>query len=193
MVQLIFTLCNSYLLSAKIGPRKIKNELPYRQEAAMKKWIVIFFAWIVGLSACSGTQTVTHKRWEKDLNLVYLSDITARNNTLGEAGSRLRLALERRLDDSLFIVGEEPRDAKYVLKYKIVRYQEGNRLKRLATFGIDEGSKALLNVKIALIGKEGTLGAWQVKTWVKGGLTGGSNDKLFAQAAEQILKHMKGY
>lgn len=159
----------------------------------MYKWIVTALVWAVALSACSGTQTVTHKRWDKDLNLVYLRDITSKNSTLGEAGSRLRMALEKRLDDSLFIVGEEPRAAKYQLKFKIIRYEEGNRLKRLATFGIDEGSKALLNVKVALIGKGGTLGAWQVKTWVKGGLTGGSNEKLFTQAAEQILKHMKGY
>jgi hypothetical protein len=101
--------------------------------------------------------------------------------------------LEKRLDDSLFIVGEEPKEAKYELKYKITQFDEGSRLKRLVTFGIDEKSQALLNVKIALIGKEGVLGAWQVKTWVKGGITGGSVDKLFSQAAEQILQHLKGY
>ena len=159
----------------------------------MNKWIIIGLALAVGLGACSGAQTVTHKRWEKDLNMVYLRDITSKDNALGEAGSRLRLALERRLDDSLFIVGEEPKHAKYELKYKIIRFEEGSRLKRLATFGIDEGSKAMLNVKVALIGKEGTLGAWQVKTWVKGGFTGGSEEELFRQAAEQILQHLRGY
>lgn len=159
----------------------------------MNKWIITGLALVVALGACTGAQTVTHKRWEKHLNRVYLHDITAKNNSLEEAGSQLRLALEKRLDDSLFIVGEEPKEAKYELKYKITRYDEGSRLKRLATFGIDEGSKALLNVKIALIGKEGTLGAWQVKTWVKGGLTGGSKNTLFTQAAEQILQHLKGY
>ena len=157
----------------------------------MNKWIVIGLALVLG--ACSGTQTVTHKRWENDLNRVYLRDITPKNDSLQEAGSRLRLALEEQLDESLFIVGEEPKETKYKLKYKIIRYDEGNRLKRLATFGIDEGSQALLNVKIALIGKEGVLGAWQVKTWVKGGIMGGSKDKLFSQAAEQILQHLKGY
>ena len=157
----------------------------------MNKWIVIGLALVLG--GCTGTQTVTHKRWEKHLNKVYLHDITVKNDSLQEAGSRLRLALENRLDDSLFIVGEEPKETKYELKYKIIRFEEGNRLKRLATFGIDEGSRALLNVKIALIGKEGILGAWQVKTWVKGGITGGSDDALFTQAAEQILQHMKGY
>jgi hypothetical protein len=159
----------------------------------MYKWIIFGLSLVVLLGACSGAQTVTHKRWEKDLNRVYLRDITVKNDSLGDSGSRLRLALERRLDDSLFIVGEEPKEAKYELKYKIIRFDGGSRLKRLATFGIDEGSQALLNVKVALIGKEGVLGAWQVKTWVKGGLTGGSEDKLFSQAAEQILQHMKGY
>ena len=159
----------------------------------MNRWIAIGLACTVGLIACTGTQTVTHKRWAEHLNMVYLRDITVKDQSLQEAGSRLRLALENRLDDSLFIVGEEPKETKYELKYKIIEYEEGNRLKRLATFGIDEGSKAMLNVKIALIGKEGTLGAWRVKTWVKGGITGGSKDALFTQAAEQILKHMKGY
>ncbi len=159
----------------------------------MSQWIVIGLALVVGLGACTGTKTVTHKRWDKHLNTVYLRDITVKNNSLQEAGSRLQLALEKQLDDSLFILVEEPKETKYELKYKIIRYNEGNRLKRLATFGVDEGSRALLNVKIALIGKEGILGAWQVKTWVKGGLTGGSDDELFSQAAEQILQHLRGY
>jgi hypothetical protein len=159
----------------------------------MNKWIVIGLALVMGLGACAGAQTVTHKRWEKHLNRVYLHDITVKNNSLEKAGSQLRLALEKRLDDSLFIVGEEPKQAKYELKYKITQFEEGNRLKRLATFGIDDGSKALLSVKVALIGKEGVLGAWQVKTWVKGGITGGSKDELFSQAAEQILQHLRGY
>jgi len=159
----------------------------------MSKWIVLGFALIMALGACTGAETVTHKRWEKHLNRVYLHDITVKNDSLQEAGSKLRLALEERLDNSLFIVGEEPRKSKYELKYKITRFDEGSRLKRLATFGIDDGSQALLNVKVALIGKEGTLGAWQVKTWVKGGIMGGSKDKLFAEAAEQILQHLRGY
>jgi len=152
----------------------------------MNKRIVISLALVVVLGACT-------ERWAKHPHRVYLHDIPVTANSLQQAGSRLRLALEKRLDDSLFIIGEEPKEAKYELKYKIIRYDEGNRLKRLATFGIDEGSQALLNVKIALIGKEGTLGAWQVKTWVKGGLTGGSEEALFSQAAEQILQHLKGY
>ena len=78
----------------------------------MNKWIAIGLAWTVGLVACSGSQTVTHKRWDKDLNMVYLHDITVKNQSLQEAGSRLRRSLENRVDDSLFIVGEEPKETK---------------------------------------------------------------------------------
>ena len=79
----------------------------------MNQWIVIGLALVIGLGACTGTQSVTHKRWEKHQNRVYLHDITVKNNSLQEAGAQLRLALERQLDDSLFIVGEEPKQAKY--------------------------------------------------------------------------------
>jgi hypothetical protein len=109
----------------------------------MNKWIAISLALVVGLSACTGTQSVTHKRWEQHQNRVYLHDITIKKNSLQEAGSQLRMALEERLDDSLFIVGEEPKEAKYELKYKITQFEEGSRLKRLATFGIDEGDRGL--------------------------------------------------
>ena len=147
----------------------------------------------VGLSACTGAKSITHKRWDQHRNTVYLLDITVQNNGLGKAGDRLRLALEDRLGDSMFLVGEDPKQAKYQLKYKITEFTKRNRLKRLATFGIEDGSRAMLNVKIALIGKEGVLGAWQVQTWVRGGLAGGSDKELFTQAANKILKHLKGY
>ena len=68
----------------------------------MNKWIVIGLALVMVLGGCTGAETVTHKRWEKHQNRVYLHDITVKNNSLQEAGSQLRLALERRLDDSLF-------------------------------------------------------------------------------------------
>ncbi len=155
--------------------------------------IIVALVLAVGLSACTGTKSIIHKRWDQHRNTVYLQDITVQNNGLGEAGDRLRLALEDRLEDSMFLVGEDPKQAKYQLKYKITQFKKGNRLKRLATFGIDDDSRAMLNVKIALIGKEGVLGAWQVQTWVQGGLAGGSDDKLFTQAADKILKHLKGY
>ncbi len=159
----------------------------------MRFGIIITLALAVGLGACTGTKSFTHKRWDQYQNTVYLKDISVRDDSLKDAGVRLRLALEDRLDDSLFIVGEEPEKAKYQLKYKITQFDEGSRLKRLATFGIDDSSRALLSVKIALVGKEGVLGAWQVKTWVKGGLMGGSTNQLFSEAAAQILQHMRGY
>ena len=147
----------------------------------------------VGLGACTGTKSITHKRWDQHRNTVYLLDITVQNKGLADAGDRLRLALEDRLADSMFLVGEDPKQAKYQLKYKITQYKKGNRLRRLATFGIDDDSRAVLDVKIALIGKEGVLGAWQIQTWVRGGFAGGSDKELFTQAADKILKHLKGY
>ena len=154
---------------------------------------VIALILAVGLPACSGTKSVAHKRWDQHRNTVYLSDITISGDGLKDAGNQMRLALEDRLSDSMFLVGENPKKAVYQLKYKITRFQKGNRLKRMATFGFDDGSRALLNVKVALIGKQGVLGAWQVQTWVRGGLTGGSTHQLFYDAADQILKHLKGY
>jgi len=159
----------------------------------MRKWIVVALVLAVALAACSGTKSITHKRWDQHRNTVYLQNISVQDSGLNDAGQRLRLALEDRLADSMFLVGENPKQAKYQLKYKITQFKPGNRLKRLATFGIDDGSRALLNVKIALIGKQGVLGAWQVQTWVRGGITGGSKDKLFSEAADQILNHLRGY
>ncbi len=159
----------------------------------MRPWIVIALALAVGLGACTGAKSLTHKPWDKHQNTVYLKNITVQDDSLKDAGSRLRLALENLLDDSLFIVGEDPKKAKYQLKYKITQFKKGSRLKRLATLGIDDDSRALLDVKVALVGKEGVLGAWQVKTWVKGGVMGGSPDQLFSKAAEEIQQHMRGY
>jgi len=159
----------------------------------MKYWLFIGLVATLGLQACSGAKSLTAKRWEHHLNTVYLHDLSTQNESLGEAGARLRRALEEQFAHSLFVVGEQPKKAKYELKYKITQFQEGNRLKRLATFGIDDGSRALLKVKIALYGEEGMLGAWEVQSWVRGGLTGGSQDELFSEAAEEILQHMRAY
>ena len=159
----------------------------------MKNWLFIGLAFLLGLQACSGAKSITAKRWDKHLNTVYLHDLSANNEAMTVAGDRLRLALEDQLAQSLFVVGEQPKKAKYELKYKITQFQEGSRLKRLATFGIDDGSRALLKVKIALYSREGLLGAWEVHSWVRGGLTGGSQEKLFSEAAEEILSHMRGY
>lgn len=159
----------------------------------MKQNLIIALVLAIGLSACTGAKSITHKRWDQHRNTVYLLDITVQNNGFGKAGDRLRLALEDRLEDSMFVVGEDPKQAKYQLKYQITQYKKGSQLKRLVTLGIDDGSRALLNVKIALMGEEGVLGAWQVQTWVRGGLTGGTDKALFSQAADKIIKHLKGY
>lgn len=159
----------------------------------MRYWIVIGLALMLGLQACSGAKSVTAKRWDKNLNTVYLRDLSPQSDPLTGAGSHLRMALEEQLANSLFVVGEQPKKAKYELKYKITQFNEGNRLKRLATFGIDDGSRAVLKVKVALYDQEGMLGAWEIRSWVRGGLTGGSQDRLFTEAAEEILQHLRAY
>ncbi len=160
----------------------------------MMNKIFLFGCLVVwGLTACSGTQSVTHKRWELNRNTVYLKDVTQQETGYEDAGLRMRLALEDHLSQSILIVSEDKKDAKYQLAYKITKYDSGSRLKRLATLGIDDGSRAVLTVKVALIGKKGVLGAWNIKTWVRGGLTGGTEDQLFSEAAAQILSHLKGY
>ena len=79
------------------------------------------------------------------------------------------------------------------MKYKVTEFNEGSRFKRMATFGIDDGSRARIKVKVALFSEEGVLGQWEVESWVSGGITGGSESQVFEQAAEQILQHFKGY
>lgn len=160
----------------------------------MRLWIfTLGLIMILGLQACSGARSVTAKRWDKNLNTVYLRDLSTQNESTANASAALRLALEDQLAHSLFVVGEQPKKAKYELKFKITKFKEGSRLKRLATLGIDDGSRALLKVKIALFSAEELLGAWEVHSWVQGGLTGGSKDQLFSEAAEEILRHMKAY
>lgn len=159
----------------------------------MRYWMVMGLFLTLGLHACSGVKSMTAKRWDQNLNTVYLHDLSASDPAKTEAGAQLRQALERQFSDSLFIVGEQSKKAKYQLKYKITQFEEGNRLKRLATLGVDDGSRALLKVKVALYGAEGMLGAWEVQSWVRGGLTGGSQEQLFSEAAGEILQRMRGY
>ena len=37
------------------------------------------------------------------------------------------------------------------------------------------------------------IGAWEVESWVSGGITGGSEETLFNEAAKEIVDHMKGF
>ena len=159
----------------------------------MLKVLTLTLSLMFFVTACSGTNSVTRKPWSKNKNTILLQDLTSNKRDYRYAGSQLRLALEDQFADTLFIVGENKKHAKYLMKYKVIEFNKGSRLKRMATFGIDEGSRALIKVKVALVSKQGVLGQWEVKSWVKGGLIGGSENQLFNHTAEKILQHLKGY
>ena len=153
----------------------------------MRGFLALCLSLAFFLTACSGTDTVIKKPWSKHRNTVYIEDLTLKKDASRYAGHQLRVALEDQFTSTLFIVVEDKEHAKYLIKYKVTEFNQGSRLKRFFTFGIDDGSHATMTVKIGLLGEQGTLGKWKVSTWVNGGITGGSEDDLYEQAAEQIL------
>jgi hypothetical protein len=36
------------------------------------------------------------------------------------------------------------------------------------------------------------VGAWEVNSWISGGITGGSEENLFDSAADEIAGHLRG-
>lgn len=159
----------------------------------MNKFLAFSLSLTLFLTACSGTDSVTRKPWSKHKNTIYLQDLTSQKSDFQYAGNQLRLALEDQFADTLFMVAEVKKHSKFQMKYKVTEFNKGSRLKRMATFGIDDGSRARIKVKVALFSEEGVLGQWEVESWVSGGITGGSESQVFEQAAEQILQHLKGY
>jgi len=53
-------------------------------------------------------------------------------------------------------------------------------------------AKAELRVKAALYDRGSMVGAWEVNSWVLGGITGGSEDNLYDSAAQEIAYHLRG-
>lgn len=159
----------------------------------MQKILTLSLSLIFFLTACSGTDSVTRKPWSKHQNTIHLQDLTSKINDFPYAGDQLRLALENQLAHTLFLVAEQKKHARFHLKYKVTGFNKGSRLKRMATFGIDDGSRARIKVKVALFSEEGVLGQWEVESWIGGGITGGSASQLFERVAKQILKHLKGF
>lgn len=146
---------------------------------------------IAMVSACVGAESVTKKRWDNKETTLRLQDLTPNRSNYREAGYQLGQAMEDQLSDSVFILSED--QASYLLKYKVVEFQRGSRLKRMATLGIDEGAHGKLKVKVALYNQSGLLGAWEINSWVNGGPVGGSEGLLYKKAAKEILLHLKGY
>ena len=142
------------------------------------------------LPACSGVGSVTKKRYQNTENTIVLRDLTSSDFDLQDAGSQLQSAIEDAMVDTSYTIAGE--SARYRLKYKVLEFDGGSRLARIATMGFSDSAKAKLKVKAALFDGRDMVGAWEVDSWVKGGLTGGTEEKLFERAAKEITGHLKG-
>ena len=142
---------------------------------------------ILFLYACSGAQTEIKKSWQNQANTLNIVDLTQEDYNLMDAGSRLQNTLEDSIDKTGFLLAGD--DAKFHLKYKIVEYDAGSALGRIATLGVSNAAQAKLQVKVALFAEDELVGGWLVNSWQKGGL---SDKKLFTKAAEEITGHLKG-
>lgn len=139
------------------------------------------------LASCSGAETIVKKKWDAHENTLAVVDLSAREDGFMDAGTRLINALEESLADTVFVLkSEQPR---YQIKFKVTKYQEGNLITRLATMGLAESARAELQVKVALFEGKTMVGAWEVNSWVKGGV---SKNALFKKAAKEIVDHLKG-
>ncbi len=151
------------------------------------KILVVF---LVALPACSGVDSVTKKRWSNSENSISIVDITSRDFRLMDAGSKLQGVIEENLEFTGYVLAEK--SARYQLKYKVMEFDEGSRMARIATMGMSESAKGTLRVKAALYDGGSMVGAWEVNSWVSGGITGGSEDNLYDSAAKEITDHLRG-
>ena len=143
------------------------------------------------LPACSGVGSVTKKRYQNTENTIVLKDLTSSDFDLQDAGSQLQSAIEDAMADTSYTLAGE--SARYILKYKVLEFDGGSRMARIATMGFSDSAKAKLRVKAALFdGPKKMVGAWEVDSWVKGGIMGGTEEKLFERAAKEITSHLKG-
>ena len=156
----------------------------------MKHLPYLFASAVIIFSACSGVDSQIKKSFTNIENTIALKDMTSKDYKLMDAGSQLEAAIEDIIARSMFIVTQE--NPKYVLKYKVLDYYEGNRVTRFSTFGISKASHAKLEVKAALFEQGDMVGAWTIDSWVKGGVTGGDPNTLFQEAAEEIMNHLRG-
>ena len=97
----------------------------------MKLITYLLLLFLLSLNSCSGVGSVTKKRYQNSENTIVIIDMTARNFDLQDAGSQLQGAIEdAMLETSYALAGE---NARYHLKYKVLEYDEGNRIARIAT------------------------------------------------------------
>ena len=150
----------------------------------------ILIVLLLALPACSGVDSVTKKRWSNSENTISIVDMTSKDFRLMDAGSKLQGYIEETLEMTGYILAGK--NARYHLKYKVIEFDEGNRMARIATMGMSESAKAQLRVKAALYDNGNIVGAWEVDSWVSGGVTGGSEDNLYELAAKDIAEHLRG-
>lgn len=150
----------------------------------------ILLVLLIALPACSGVDSVTKKRWSNSENTISIVDMTSRDFRLMDAGSKLQGAVEEQLEFTGYVLAGK--NARYHLKFKVMQFDEGSRMARIATMGISESAKGELRVKAALYDGGDMVGAWEVNSWVSGGITGGSEQDLFDSAAHEIADHLRG-
>ena len=154
-------------------------------------WISkILIVLLIALPACAGVDSVTKKSWSNSENTISIVDMTSKDFSLIDAGSKLQGAIEKNLEMTGYILAGK--NARYHLKYKIIEFDEGNRMARIATMGMSDSARAQLRVKAALYDNGNMVGAWEVVSWVSGGVTGGSEDNLYELAAKDIAEHLRG-
>ena len=150
----------------------------------------ILLVLLIALPACSGVDSVTKKRWSNSENTISIVDMTSRDFRLMDAGSKLQGAVEEQLEFTGYVLAGKT--ARYHLKFKVMKFDEGSRMARIATMGISESAKGELRVKAALYDGGDMVGAWEVNSWISGGITGGSEQNLFDSAAQEIADHLRG-
>ena len=150
----------------------------------------ILLVLLIALPACTGVDSVTKKRWSNSENTISIVDMTSRDFRLMDAGSKLQGAVEEQLEFTGYVLAGK--NARYHLKFQVMQFDEGSRMARIATMGIYESAKGELRVKAALFDGGDMVGAWEVNSWVSGGITGGSEQDLFNSAAQEIADHLRG-
>ena len=155
------------------------------------RWISkILIVLLIALPACAGVDSVTKKSWSNSENTISIVDMTSKDFRLIDAGSKLQGAIEETLEMTGYILAGK--NARYNLKYKVIEFDEGNRMARIATMGMSDSARAQLRVKAALYDNGNMVGAWEVDSWVSGGVTGGTEDNLYELAAKDIAEHLRG-
>jgi hypothetical protein len=159
----------------------------------MKKLTAFCLVFIFFTASCSGVNSVVKKRWKNSENTIAIMDMTSNGDELMNAGAQLHRALEESLLKTNFVVGSSDESTHYKLKYKVIEFDHGSRVKRFATLGVlSKSGQANVKVKAALFTKDKLVGRWDVESWLNDGFLGGSSNAIFNKAAEEIVDHLKG-